>query len=219
MSVEVLWKNGGLHLVPLGLNFILIRSVHNRAKRQNHKPHALTKVFPALFSALVGHWIYPMTQFVVEPWALEVFKPHQDKIHATCSNFKGSPASSRTSHNPSCPFLPNFFYHSKERLFLFWIRTWHISHDRPGLSKDKWGFFCYVKQETEIPCMLRHMLKSLPDQGLPCCSLQAGEGEMLQCWIDYTNASRGCSCVLRLKHKSLKKILISWLWTHFLQWA
>lgn len=117
MSVEVLWKNGGLHLVPLGLNFILIRSVHNRAKRQNHKPHALTKVFPALFSALVGHWIYPMTQFVVEPWALEVFKPHQDKIHATCSNFKGSPASSRTSHNPSCPFLPNFFLSFKGKAF------------------------------------------------------------------------------------------------------
>lgn len=80
-------------------------------KRQKYKPHALTKVFPALLSALVGHWTYPMTEFVVESRALEIFKTHQDKTCATWSNLKGSPASSRTSDQatPGVPFSLIFF--------------------------------------------------------------------------------------------------------------
>lgn len=156
-----------------------------------------------------------MTEFVVKPWALEIFKPHQDKSCATCSNPQGSPTLSRTSEQatPAIPFSL-IFYHSKEMFFLFWVRTWQRFHARPGFCKEEWGVFCCVKQKTEIPCMLRHMLKwhmlkSLPDQGMPCSSLQAGECEIPQCWTDYTNTSRGCSSELRLKHKSLRKILIS----------
>lgn len=102
-------KKEGLHLIPLDLNLILIRSVHNRTNRQSHKPHTLTRVFPAPLSASVGHRTQPMTGCAVEPWALEMEKPHWDTAPATCPSPKGSPASGRTrDHNPSNPFLPHF---------------------------------------------------------------------------------------------------------------